>query len=386
MRSDLQKRIQKRIQKKRRRNLRKDPRLLLAQNFLRVVISVAATLVVAMVIWHFAKPYARRIEWREAEQVEETTSSGPITFLPQYENGSGQAGIALRLDEMKVNFDTPGWQRNSKGWWYACDTETCYANGWVDLDGQRYHFDKNGYMSAGGWVPIGGTGYYFDENGIWQREMDSSRMIALTFDDGPGPFTSQLLDILEENNATASFMMLGEMVEENGDGIIQRMVDLGCSIGNHSYDHPNMLQIDTAEAKRQFQLTDEAIAKYNNGKPASVIRFPYGNYNEELAELTGRPCYYWNLDSDDWNNYSAQGVCDTILSQVEGGSIILMHDTLEQTLEACRIAIPALVEQGWQLVNLETLTAARGYDLEGGVTYYGFTDREIANGVATDKN
>lgn len=355
------------------------------KNLLKIGICVGVAAVAVALVWHFLTPYARKLQWSSGAPGNAATASVPLTFLPQYEDGSGQAGVALQLPEMRVVYDTPGWQPGEKGWWYACDSETCYANGWVELDGDTYHFDSDGYMSKGGWIPIGGAGYYFDERGVHRKEKDSSKMIALTFDDGPSEHTSRLLKTLEENGSCASFMMLGTSVSEYGAVCVPHMARMGCTIGNHSFDHPDMTQLSEQEAAEQLARTDELIELYNNGNGATTVRFPYGSYNQELAKATGRPCFYWDVDVNDYNFKNAKLLANAVLNEVEGGCIVLLHDTNATTVDACAELIPALIEQGYELVSLETLAAARGFTLEPGVTYFGFTDREIANGTATDK-
>ena len=105
-----------------------------------------------------------------------------------------------------------GWQTSEQGKWYRNDDGTIYQNGWQEIDGQDYYFDENGYVITG-WEEIDGKDCYFDENGVY----DSTKtppLIALTFDDGPGPYTEKLLDCLEENNVKATFYMLGQNVEK----------------------------------------------------------------------------------------------------------------------------------------------------------------------------
>ena len=102
---------------------------------------------------------------------------------------------------------------------------------------------------------------YFNEDGTYNPEEHKTR-IALTFDDGPGEYTDQLLDCLEENNAHATFFMLGQNVGE-WESTVQRMVDIGCEIGNHSYDHPSQthLNMSSEEVSTQIQRTDQALMK-----------------------------------------------------------------------------------------------------------------------------
>ena len=156
-------------------------------------------------------------------------------------------------------------QYSSSGWWYATDATTYYVNGWADIDGNQYHFDSNGYMATG-WKAIGGKGCYFDDQGVYQPDRNGSMMVALTFDDGPGVYTSTLLDTLEQYGAQATFFMLGSNVEKYGADVIPRMAAIGCELGNHSYAHPNMKELSTDDGLAQFQMTDDLIAQYNNGQ------------------------------------------------------------------------------------------------------------------------
>ena len=316
---------------------------------------------------------------------EQTIVGNPVRLQnPEKEDGSGRAGQTLRTGRKTLVQAVSGWQQDSQGWWYACDETTNYWNGWASIDGKSYHFDENGYRDTG-WTAIGGEGYYFDEDGVYQPEADSSKLIALTFDDGPGPYTDQLLDILEDTGARATFFMLGNQVDAYGAENIPRMRELGCIIGSHSYDHTNLKKAGAEVAKQQFEQTDALIAKYNGGSGAQVIRFPYGDYTKELSALTERPCIFWDVDSLDWDSQDAQAVREKVMSLVEGGDIVLMHDIYQSTVEACGELIPELQAQGYELVNIEELAAANGYELKPGVTYFGFTSFEKERGTVTDE-
>lgn len=304
---------------------------------------------------------------------------------PEQEDGSGQAGISALGENMTVTKAVPGWQQSDGRWWYATGQTTCYVNGWLQLEGNQYHFDSQGYMDTG-WTPIGGQGYYFDSDGIYHPEADNSKMIALTFDDGPSQYTSQLLDVLEANQAQATFMMLGTSIENYGAETIPRMIQLGCTLGNHSYDHPDMRKLSLDQVRQQFTRTDQLIAPYNNGAGASVIRFPYGEYTKDKSAATARPCFFWNIDTLDWDSQDANAIYNVVMSQVSGGDIVLLHDIYKSTVEASASFIPQLQAQGYQLVTLKDLAAAHGYRLEAGVTYFSFTDTAMANDRATDKN
>ena len=352
--------------------------------YLRTAIVVVAVVAVIAVIWLIVKPFRERAEKARLESAVSESEALEITVDPEAEDGSGQAGRARIPDGMRVRYDTPGWQHDDKGWWYASDEKTFYVNGWFTLEQQEYHFDSTGYMDTG-WTAIGGKGCYFDEHGVYDSAADSSKMIALTFDDGPGEFTNEVLDLLEENGAKATFFMLGEKVEQYGSETIPRMVKLGCQLGNHSYDHSDMTTLSISAALQQFQDTDEQIAKYSGGAPASLIRFPYGSYNAELESRIDKPSMYWNFDTQDWTNPDAYEMAQKVISNVEGGDIVLMHDIHANTISSLKTMIPGLKEAGYQMVTLSELAAARGFEMEAGVTYFGFSDSDIAHGAVSDK-
>lgn len=351
----------------------------LLHNSLRIVICVAAALGIVTVGWKIAAPHVRHTN---TEIVEE----GPVIEVQaaEQEDGSGKAGIAELAESTKVTYQAPGWQYDSNGWWYAVSERTYYKNGFAEIDGKTYHFDNSGYMSVN-WTPIAGKGYYFDENGVYDETADASMMIALTFDDGPGKYTGELLDILKQYDAKATFFLQGVNIEQNGGETIARMAAEGHLIGNHSYDHPNMLKLSAEDAATQFQKTDDLIAQYNNGSGADVVRFPFGNKSKELEQIAARPCFMWDVDTLDWKTKNVQSNIQAVVNGAKPGQIVLMHDTYQTSVEACRSIVPELVNQGYQLVTLETLAAAKGVELQDGVTYYGFSDADLAAGRISDQ-
>ncbi|MGN0315865.1 MAG: polysaccharide deacetylase family protein [Fusicatenibacter sp.] len=351
------------LRKKRRRMRRK--RIL--KNAARISVSVVVGLLLITGVWQLLSP---RMEKKGASSVKGGVVETIQAAAPEKEDGSGQAGV-VRLTSVVPENETPGWQYDATGWWYATSQETYYSNGWIEIDGSEYHFNRYGYIDTG-WKAIGGKGYFFDEKGVYQPDRDASMMIAMTFDDGPSSYTSELLDVLEETGAKATFFMQGCNIEQYGVDNIPRMASLGCDIGNHSYDHPNMLEISQESVNAQFTKTDQLIAQYNNGQPASVIRFPYGNYNDELLQIAARPCFMWDVDTLDWKTRDVQSNISAVLDHVEPGDIVLMHDIYQATVESCKTIIPELISRGYELVTVRTLAAANGIELQNGTSYYNF--------------
>jgi peptidoglycan/xylan/chitin deacetylase (PgdA/CDA1 family) len=271
---------------------------------------------------------------------------------------------------------TPGWHSDGTGTWYQNTDGTYYASGFQEIDGQTYSFDENGYIQTG-WVTKDSKDYYFNEDGTYDATV-RRKMLALTFDDGPGQYTDTLLDCLEEYGAHATFFMLGENVGSYQEEV-QRMVELGCELGNHSWDHPNLDELSVEETVAQYNQTDEALIAAC-GQAATVARCPYGNGNSEKFEAVGKPFFMWSLDSLDWSykdvDLDYQSVMDGDLTD---GSIILLHDIHEATVEAALKIIPDLIAQDYKLVTVSELAEAKGVTLQY-ASYSDFWDSSLAEG------
>ncbi len=310
---------------------------------------------------------------KEAEpsaQPEEESDAQAAESGAKAVNADAAAQRAAIATGTEVTYAVPGWQVDDTGWWYANDDGTYFTNGWQEIDGQEYYFNAEGYMQTG-WAVVGNKGCYFSEEGIYEPDKES-KMVALTFDDGPGDHTDELLDILEENNAKATFFMLGENVAAKGADVIPRMIELGCELGNHSYDHPNLMELDGEGIQDQFNRTDQEIAKISGGPTATLARTPFGAQDDSVTSYIEKPCIYWSLDTLDWQTKDVDSNISAVLDHVSDGEIILMHDIWPTTVESCATIIPALIEEGYQLVTVSELAAAKGVAMENGVTYYDF--------------
>ena len=195
-------------------------------------------------------------------------------------------------------------------------------------------------------------------------------MIALTFDDGPSDFTDRLLDCLEANNVKATFFLAGQEVEYFQEPV-KRMEELGCEIGNHSYDHPDLTTLSADDAASQLSRTDQLIQDLT-GHIATVVRPPYGSYNDTVAETAARPLILWSVDTLDWETQNADSTVQNVMDNASDGQIILMHDIFKESVDAAEIFIPQLLQEGYQLVTVSELAAAKGITLENGTAYGSF--------------
>jgi len=202
-------------------------------------------------------------------------------------------------------------------------------------------------------------------------DIDPSKpMIALTFDDGPSKYTSQILDILERYGVRATFCVVGNLVNARKD-TIGRASGLGCEIIGHSWDHRDLSKLTAGEIKKQLNDTSAAIESVTGIYP-KLYRPPYGAVSSALkntsAEL-GYALINWSIDPLDWSNRNADMVYKEIMTNVNNRAIVLSHDLYGSTADAMERVIPELISRGYQLVTVTELMYYSGKTLEAGVVY-----------------
>ena len=218
---------------------------------------------------------------------------------------------------------------------------------------------------------------------ISTRKYDpNKKIIALTFDDGPSTDetngTSDLLDLLEQYDSKATFFCLGNRLNDESAPLLKRMVELGCEIGNHSYDHTQLTTLNAQGVRDQIDKTNELIKKYS-GKDCRLIRPPYGDANNDIVPANvSQPFIMWDMDTLDWKTKNAASVISLVEKYKEqdwDGAVILMHDIHPTTIEACKTIIPELVNDGYQLVTISELAYLKGVKLEPGKSYWGIDEK-----------
>lgn len=317
---------------------------------------VAMVLAVVFVVRGIIIPIANRISGKDESksvEVQANISTDPDAAIRQPLKG--------QQDTAKVAYVTPGWHEDENGKWYQNADGTYYAGGLQDISGTKYCFNDNGYVQTG-WVSKGIKDYYFNEDGSYDPSQ-KRKLLCLTFDDGPGQYTDDLLNCLEENNAHATFFMLGQNVG-NYPEQVQHILKAGCEIGSHSYDHPNLKNLDLDSVKKQFTDTDDLLIKAC-GQAATVARAPYGEWNQDIIDTVGKPFFTWSVDSRDWDYKDADLDYKSVMEgDLSDGSIILMHDIHQPTVEAAKRIIPELVAQGYKLVTVSEMAQAKGVTLQ----------------------
>ena len=216
-------------------------------------------------------------------------------------------------------------------------------------------------QSGGPALPAGGANYQV-------KVPDQPPMVALTFDDGPIPATTQhLLDELALREVQATFFLVGEFIPGNED-LIRRMSSEGHQIGVHSYSH---IQI-TGLSKEDF---DFEVGQVRNqlsailGEGSYWLRPPYGIIDPSVQKWADSPVVLWSVDPEDWKDQNVKRIVNQVLSQVKDGDIILFHDIYESSVDAAVQVVDALLQQGYYFVTVEQLLQAKGVTPENGVVY-----------------
>lgn len=184
----------------------------------------------------------------------------------------------------------------------------------------------------------------------------NSKMVALTFDDGPSQYTEKIIEILKENNCNATFFVLGNKVNIYSDVLIKSL-SYGNELGNHSYNHKWLIKLEKEEILDQINKTQELIKEYTGYTP-KLIRPTYGSLNDTIKHITDLDIVLWNVDTLDWKYKSANRIVKNATKNLKDGNIILMHDTHKQTLEALPKIIQIVKEQGYECVTVSEMKEA----------------------------
>lgn len=184
------------------------------------------------------------------------------------------------------------------------------------------------------------------------------KWVALTFDDGPNPeYTPQLLQLLKEKNARATFFLLGPAVKTHPD-LVQEIVKSGSEVGNHTWKH-KVLNGLSPEGIRQEITQTSAQIKEAAGVDVKLLRPPYGSANKKVQDACdelGMKIIDWSIDTNDWRSGTTeQTMTAEIMKGLKDGVIILMHDRSQKSLDTTRVVIDQIRAQGYEFVTVSQM-------------------------------
>ena len=194
---------------------------------------------------------------------------------------------------------------------------------------------------------------------------NSQNQIALTFDDGPHPATLQVLQLLEKYQAKATFFCIGKQIEKHPD-IFKKIIENGHTVGNHSYSHSNYFGFfSTEKVKNELNLTDTLI-KMHFGKKPLFFRPPFGVTNVHIMLALKKTKHFtigWNIRSLDTIIKSEESILKRILKRLKPGSIILLHDTSQKTVNVLEQLLIHLHHENYEMVSVDALLKIQAYEL-----------------------
>jgi peptidoglycan-N-acetylglucosamine deacetylase len=187
--------------------------------------------------------------------------------------------------------------------------------------------------------------------------------VALTFDDGPGQYTSQVMALLQFYRVPATFFSIGQQAIQFPSSL-QEEVAGGNAIGNHTLTHPHLTTLSSSAIFQELKGAQEALFDAGGTRP-TLFRPPYGEYNEQVllaAGQLGLTVVTWSAAADDWNDPqpSADVIASRILSAAENGAIFLLHEgggDRANTVASLPAIITGLQARGLRLVTLPQMLA-----------------------------
>lgn len=187
-------------------------------------------------------------------------------------------------------------------------------------------------------------------------------IIYFTFDDGPAADTPDVLAALAENNARATFFVLGAQVQSYPD-LLRAEAEAGHYIANHTFNHPSLRDIPRDDFMTEMNETAAVVQStvgdmFKLDGRMYLMRPPYGHTDDNTANWArelGYDMVLWTIDPWDWSMPGTEVIVEKVLAQAQPGSIVLLHDgggDRSQTATALRQILPVLAEQGYVFHNL----------------------------------
>jgi peptidoglycan/xylan/chitin deacetylase (PgdA/CDA1 family) len=230
-----------------------------------------------------------------------------------------------------------------------------------DSQAWRYARTVLGVLAAAAVLIVGGLTGHVRKAGAEIVDCSQAKCVALTFDDGPSPYTDRLLQILNQNDAKSTFFLIGNKVAANPAGA-KRIADAGMEVANHTWEHPNMTTIPPEDIGSQISRANDAIQAATGQRP-KLLRTAGGLINDNVlaaAKQQGMADVNWDVIPFDWMNDSNTAATRYMLmTQIKPGSVVLFHDTYSSTVDLVYQFIPVLRANGYHLVTVSQLLGPR---------------------------
>ncbi|WP_197480428.1 polysaccharide deacetylase family protein [Peptidiphaga gingivicola] len=295
-----------------------------------------------------------------------STSAPAPSASSDSQNGMGSAGVFFQSDGSLV-LRAPNDEKNGFDSYRVASRD---VEKLLTEEGKKL---RSGIMQKANPVPIPKP----ESKPIPKPDVDCrvASCVALTFDDGPGDQTDRLLAALREKGVRATFFTIGKNVKARPD-LVKKEAAEGHSVGNHSWDHPQLTKLTPEELRKQLKNTSNSIVEA--GAPAPVLmRPPYGSSNADVLKAIGENGMAetrWDVDTEDWKNKNAAVTTQRALAGARPGSVILMHDIHASSVDAVPGLIDQLKAKGYTLVTVPQLM---GDDMTPYIGHRIFSQRNV---------
>ena len=192
------------------------------------------------------------------------------------------------------------------------------------------------------------------------------KQVAISFDAAWGADkTQQIIDVLKQYDAGATFFLVGFWVDKYPE-MVKAIDQAGFEIGTHSNTHPDMAKISQENIAKELDISTEKI-KAITGKEVTLFRPPYGSYNNQLISACNQRNLIpiqWDVDSLDWKGLFATEITKRVVTKVESGSIILMHNNADNVVDALKMVLERLTNDGYQITSVGQLVYHSNYTID----------------------
>ncbi|WP_294959205.1 polysaccharide deacetylase family protein [uncultured Flavobacterium sp.] len=194
--------------------------------------------------------------------------------------------------------------------------------------------------------------------------VETEKKITLTFDDGPSIYTLEVLELLKKYNAKATFFCIGKNIEAHPE-ILQKVIDEGHLVGNHSYSHSKFFDFYNArKITEELQKTDKLLEKVT-AKKINFFRPPYGVTTPSIRralEVTGHKTIGWNIRSLDGGTQNQELIFNRLIKHISPGGIVLLHDTGKHSVLVLEQFLQFLQQNNYQVISIEELLSLKAYE------------------------
>ena len=196
-------------------------------------------------------------------------------------------------------------------------------------------------------------------------------MVALTFDDGPDinyGNTDKILEELTKYDGVGTFFTVGRSLSEDAVPILKKGIERGCQYGSHSTNHPDLSSLESSEITTEVMYVADFFSE-NLGYTVNIYRPPYGIYDGNVDAAVPLAAILWDVDSQDWRYQNGPEIVSSVQGDVFDKAVILLHDIHDFSAAAvCEDGLTKwLVDEGYQLVDVNTIAEQRGVELTQGV-------------------